>query len=67
MNTTSSNDNTLYRGKEVKKNSPKYKKWYGWRKDHRTKRSKEWRERISQSMSKHHLKKRKQQIINHDI
>ena len=64
---TESPNNTVYRGKDVRTNSPKYEKWDSWRKDHRTKRSKDWREKISQGIHKHHLKKRKQQIINHDI
>lgn len=67
MYTKSLNSNTFYKGKNVRKNSLKYKKWYGWRKDRRGKRSKVWRERISQSMREYYLKKRKQKVINHDI
>ena len=67
MCTKSPNDNTFYKGKDIRKNSPKYKKWYGWRKDHRTKKSKEWREKISQSVHKYYLKRHKQRVINHDI
>lgn len=67
MFTELSNGDTFYRGKGVRKKSPKYKKWYGWRKDHRNKRSKIWREKISQSMHNYYLKRHKQRIINHDI
>jgi hypothetical protein len=58
-------DNKYLMQKRPRKNSPQYQSWYGWRKDTKSKKYKDWVKKINQSKHLRNLRLRKQKIIEH--
>ena len=59
--------------KKLRKNTPGYETWYGWRKDKNSEKFKKWSAKISQTMKQKRLdlyrekRLKKQKIYTHDI
>ena len=52
---------TYFKGS--RKKSPKYDHWYGWRKDKNSEKYKEWRDKISKTLSQVRLEKGRQKRL----